>query len=139
MFRDPQVNYYVRDVDASVNFYGDLLGFEETFRTPAEGAPEHVELKLGGLILGLASNESAQNTHGLTTGGGNPRAEVCLWTDDVDDAYAVLVARGVPSLSEPHDFLGGRLRAAWLADPDGNPVEIVCQRHDSSSEQQHTD
>jgi catechol 2,3-dioxygenase-like lactoylglutathione lyase family enzyme len=131
MFRDPQVNYYVRDVEASVSFYVDLLGFEETFRTPAEGTPEHVELKLGGLILGLASTESAKNTHGLTTGGGNPRAEVCLWTDDVDKAYATLVARGVPSLSAPHDFLEGRLRAAWLSDPDGNPVEIVAQRQNT--------
>lgn len=133
MFRDPQVNYYVSDVEESLNFYVDLLGFEETFRTPVEGPPEHVELKLGGLILGLASNESAKNTHGLTTGGGNPRAEVCLWTDDVDAAYSMLVAKGIPSLSEPHDFLGGRLRAAWLADPDGNPVQLVTKRHPDSS------
>lgn len=135
MFRDPQINYYVEDVDVSVRFYVDLFGFEETFRTPETGTPSHVEVRLGGLILGLASNESARNTHGLTTGGGNPRAEVCLWTDDVDSAYADLVARGVPSLSEPHDFLEGRLRAAWLADPDGNPVEIVEDRRAAASVQ----
>ncbi len=128
MFRDPQVNYYVRDVEVAARFYVEMLGFAETFRTPASGPPEHVELRLGGLILGLASTESAKTTHGLTTGGGNPRAEVCVWTDDVDEAHARLVARGVPSLSAPHDFLGGRLRAAWLADPDGNPVEIVARR-----------
>ena len=128
MFRNPQINYYVRDVDASMHFYVKLFGFEETFRTPATGTPEHVELRFGGLILGLASIDSARKTHGLTTGGGNPRAEVCLWTDDVDGAYAELVALGVPSLSAPHDFLDGRLRAAWLADPDGNPVEIVAQQ-----------
>jgi lactoylglutathione lyase len=113
LFRDPQINYYVGDVDASVRFYCELFGFEETFRTPPTGTPEHVELRLGGLILGLASTESAQQTHGLTTGGGNPRAEVCLWTDDVDQVYADLVARGVSALSSPHDFLDGRLRAAW--------------------------
>ena len=84
MFRDPQVNFYVHDVETSVRFYVDLFGFEETFRTPSSGAPEHVELRLGGLILGLASVESALGTHGLTTGGGNPRAEVCVWTDDAD-------------------------------------------------------
>ncbi|HEX5164992.1 MAG TPA: VOC family protein [Thermomicrobiales bacterium] len=133
MFRDPQINYYVRDVDASVRFYCDLFGFEETFRTPDSGTPEHVELRLGGLILGLASTESARRTHGLTTGGGNPRAEVCLWADDVDRSYADLVARGVPSLSAPHNFLGGRLRAAWVADPDGNPVEIVAEQQVVSS------
>ena len=130
MFRDPQVNLYVRDVEVAARFYVEQIGFEETFRTPEAGTPEHVELRLGGLILGLASNASASATHGLTTGGGNPRAEVCVWTDDVDAAHARLVAAGAPSLSAPHDFLGGRLRAAWLADPDGNPVEIVARRPD---------
>jgi lactoylglutathione lyase len=112
VFRDPQINYYVRDVTASVDFYTELLGFKETFRTPTTGAPQHVELRLGGLLLGLASHASALNTHGLTTGGGGPRAEVCVWTDDVDATYAALVERGVPSLSAPHAFLDVRLRAA---------------------------
>lgn len=57
---------------------------------------------------------------------GAPRAEVVLWTDDVDAAYAALVAAGAPSVSPPHDFLGF-LRAAWVMDPDGNPVEIVMR------------
>jgi hypothetical protein len=52
---------------------------------------------------------------------------VVLWADDVDAAYADLVARGVPGISAPHTFLDGRLRAAWVMDPDGNPVEIVTQ------------
>ena len=125
MFRDPQVNFYVRDVETSVRFYADLFGFVESFRTPLSGPPTHVELRLGGLVLGLASIDAALNEHGLTTGGGNPRAEVCLWTDDVDREYAKLIELGVPSLSSPRDFLG-RLRVAWVADPDGNPVNIVA-------------
>lgn len=128
MFRDPQVNFYVRDVEESVQFYAGLFGFEETFRTPSSGAPKHVEMRLGGFILGVASIESALNSHGLTTGGGNPRAEVCVWTDDVDRAYSKLMEQGAEPLSSPHDFLDGRLRAAWVADPDGNPVEIVAEQ-----------
>ncbi|MBX8636590.1 MAG: VOC family protein [Thermoplasmata archaeon] len=34
MFRDPQVNLYVDDVETSVAFYRDLFGFSETFSTP---------------------------------------------------------------------------------------------------------
>jgi catechol 2,3-dioxygenase-like lactoylglutathione lyase family enzyme len=128
VFRDPQVNFYVRDVEASVRFYTELFGFKESFRTPASGSPEHVEVRLDGLILGLSANAAALNTHGVVTGGGNPRAGVCLWTDDVDAAYARLVERGVTSLNGPHDFLDGRLRVAWLADPDGNPIEVVTER-----------
>jgi lactoylglutathione lyase len=59
MFRDPQVNYYVRDVDGCARFYRDL-GFTETFRTPRDGTPVHVELHLGELTLGLAAVEAAR-------------------------------------------------------------------------------
>lgn len=126
MFREPQVNFYVRDVERSVRFYAELLGFVETFRTPEEGEPANVELRMGGLILGLASIESARSVHGLAADEGPPRAEVCVWTDDVDAAYAWLLARGAEEVSAPHDFLG-RLRAAWVADPDGNPVQVVAR------------
>jgi predicted enzyme related to lactoylglutathione lyase len=53
--------------------------------------------------------------------------EVVVWTDDADAAYARLVAAGAPALSEPHDWLG-TLRVAWVADPEGNPVELVQRR-----------
>lgn len=127
MFHDPQINLYVEDVDEATRFYRDLLGFTETFRTPEQGTPIHVELRLGQLTLGLAAIEAAQEMHGLEVGGGPPRGEVLVWTDDVDDAYAALTAQGARALSAPHDFLAD-LRAAWIADPDGNPVEIVQKR-----------
>ena len=50
-----------------------------------------------------------------------------VWTDDVAHAYTDLAARKVRTLSAPHDFPGS-LRAAWVADPDGNPVQIVMRR-----------
>ena len=58
---------------------------------------------------------------------GPPRAEVVVWTDDVDAAFADLSGKGVRVLSPPHDFLAS-LRAAWIADPEGNPVQIVMRR-----------
>lgn len=127
MFHSPQINLYVADVDASVGFYRDLLGFTETFRTPERGTPIHVELRLGELTLGLAAIESVRDMHGIATGTGPPRAELVVWTEDVDAAFAGLVAKGARALSEPHDFLAS-LRAAWVADLDGNPVQIVMRR-----------
>ncbi len=128
VFRNPQVNFYVDEVEATLQFYVDAFGFEETFRTPAEGKIDHAELRLDGFILGLATNAAARDHHGLTTGGGNPSAEVCIWTEDVDQTYAKLLEHGAESLSAPHDFLNGRLRAAWVADPAGNPVQIVTKQ-----------
>ena len=127
-FTDPAINYYVEDVEIAMHFYVEQFGFVETFRTPKQGKPIHVELTLGPLILGLASKEAAQVMHGLRLGSaGSPRAELVLWTDNVDEAYARLIEKGVPSVSAPHDFLSS-LRAAWVMDPDGNPVQIVSRR-----------
>src|SRR4051812_7252587 len=124
MFRDPQVNTYVRDVETTVRFYTELLGFTESFRTPETGPPVHVEVRLGGLILGFADIEATKEMHGLSVDSGPKRAEVVVWTDDVDSAFARLVAAGATPLSPPHNFID-RLRAAWVADPDGGPVQMV--------------
>jgi catechol 2,3-dioxygenase-like lactoylglutathione lyase family enzyme len=126
-FADPQVNLYVVDLESSLRFYREVLGFTETFRTPKEGAPDHVELRLGSWKLGLATFEALRRDHGVRTDRGPPRGEVVLWVEEVDAAYAWLRGRGVPSLSPPHDF-AGTLRAAWVADPEGNPVQLVCRR-----------
>lgn len=110
-----------------MRFYVENFGFVETFRTPEQGEPMHVEVTLGAFILGLASREAGKTMHGLKLSpGGFPRAEVVLWTDDVDLAYTTWVDKGVPSVSAPHNFLSS-LRAAWVMDPDGNPVQIVSR------------
>lgn len=59
----------------------------------------------------------------LNEGSGRLRRgiEIVLWTDE-DAASNALVAKGVPLLSSDHDFLNGKLRSAWIADPDGNPI-----------------
>ena len=126
-FTSPQINLYSRDVERAVAFYKGL-GFSETFRTPRTGAPDHVELKSGTFTLGVASVAAAERQHGLTPHGEGRWIEVVLWTDDTHRAVNELEARGIRVLSPVHDFLGGRLRSAWVADPDGNPIQLVQRR-----------
>jgi len=126
MFVTGLVNLYTRDIQAGLRFYRDLLGFVETFRTPSEGIPEHVELRLGGFTVGLGTVEAARRVHGIEAEPGSPAMALVVWTDDVDGAYAKLVAAGVPVLQPPHDT-GGSNRNALLRDPDGNLVEIVAK------------
>jgi catechol 2,3-dioxygenase-like lactoylglutathione lyase family enzyme len=128
MFSTPQVNIYSEDVDNSVEFYRGF-GFEETFRTPRDGPPIHVELALDGFKVGIAAASSAVADHGLDLDLSKPGRgmEILLWTDDTDAAFAGLVAAGARVLSEPHDWLG-TLRVAWVADPDDNPIELVQRR-----------
>ncbi|HTZ91763.1 MAG TPA: VOC family protein [Streptosporangiaceae bacterium] len=121
------VNLYTSDIEAGLRFYRDLLGFTETFRTPAEGVPSHVELELGGFMVGLGTVEAARRVHGVDAVPGSPAMVLVVWTDDVDVACAELAAAGVPVLQDPHDS-GNNNRSALLRDPDGNLVEIVAKR-----------
>lgn len=103
-------------------------GRPDSSRSTSTGTPIHVELCLDGFILGLATIGSLQEVHGVSVGTGPPRAEVVVWTDDVDEAFGMLSGKGVRVPSPPHDFLAS-LRATWIADPEGNPVQIVMRRN----------
>jgi lactoylglutathione lyase len=127
MFITALVNLYTRDIEAGLRFYRDLLGFAETFRTPTEGIPEHVELQLNGFTIGLGTVEAASRVHGIEAAPGSPAMVLVVWSDDVDKACAELSAAGVPVLQPPHDT-GNNNRNALLRDPDGNLVEIVAKR-----------
>ncbi len=122
-FQDPALNFFARDVVREVNFYTDLLGFMETFRTPKDGIPVHVEMRLGQFLLAVTSVEAALADHGLVLNPGPPSAELVVWTEDTDAAYMALTEKGAISLVAPHDFLESH-RVAWVADPEGNPIHI---------------
>lgn len=127
MFSGFQINMFVEDVEPCVSFY-KALGFEETYRTPAQGAPEHVEVRALGLTLGIASVVAARHVHGLEVSSDGNAVEVCLWSDDVDAAFESMLQAGGRPVREPHDFQGGRLRTSWVRDPANNLVEVVQQR-----------
>jgi lactoylglutathione lyase len=126
MFVTAFVNLYTADIQAGVRFYRDLLGFEETFRTPIHGTPEHVELTLNGFALGLGTVEAAKNAHGVDASPGSPAMALVIWTDDVDAAFQQLTSAGTPIVQPPHNT-GNDNRNALLRDPDGNLVEIVAK------------
>ena len=120
------LNIYTRDLAAALAFYGELLGFEETFRAPDPEAPEHVELRLDGVTVALSTAEAAARVHGIEATPGSRGYQLVIWTDDVGAAYDALVTAGVPGITPPHDT-GNNNRNALLRDPDGNLVEIVSK------------
>ena len=126
MFATGFVNLYTADIEAGLQFYRDLLGFEETFRTPREGTPEHVELTLNGFALGLGTVEAARAAHGVDALPGSPAMALVLWTDDLDLAFAHVASAGTRIVQPPHNS-GNNNRNAFVRDPDGNLVEIVSK------------
>jgi lactoylglutathione lyase len=126
MFASAMVNLYTADIEAGLRFYRDLLGFRETFRTPLEGTPDHVELILNGFTVGLGTVAAARKVHGVEAAPGSPAMVLVVWTDDVDAAFQQLTSAGTRVVQPPHDT-GNNNRNALLRDPDGNLVEIVAK------------
>jgi lactoylglutathione lyase len=126
MFSSGLVNLYTNDIEAGLTFYRDRLGFTETFRTPTDGVPEHVELALDGFVIGLGTVAAARRVHSVDAAPGQPAMVLVLWTDDVDAAFDTLSSAGAPVLQAPHD-VGNNNRTALLRDPDGNLVELVAK------------
>jgi catechol 2,3-dioxygenase-like lactoylglutathione lyase family enzyme len=122
-FRSPQVIIFSDDLPVAAAFY-ERLGFRETFRTPVDGDPIHVDLELDGYRIGIASGRSTREDHGLEPVTTGQRAAVVLWTDDTAASYGELVGTGTTGLRPPTRWLD-RLLIAWVADPDGNPVQLV--------------
>ncbi len=126
-FNEPSVNFYVINAEQSASFYCRLFGFKETFRTPEHGTPDHIEIKKGEFTMGFATHAASSSVHRLKTESGSGNAEIVLWVEDTDEAFDFLTSNGVRAVREPHNFIG-KLRAAWLEDPDGNHIQIVSRK-----------
>lgn len=122
-FANPQVILFVADCERAATFY-QQFGFKETFRTSAD-SPAKVEMALDGFGLGLALPGPAVESHGLDPISSGHRACITLWTENVDAAYAMALDAGAADHAAPHGFLDGRLRVAFVEDPDGHPMQLV--------------
>src|ERR1700712_3337253 len=108
----------VSDVDRSIAFYADKLGFNKDFDVqPSEGVrvvqftPEGSGCSVGfgtGLDVYTGEPGSVRGLH--------------LAVEDIVEARAELVGRGV-DVGEIKDF-GGGVRGADFSDPDGNSFEL---------------
>jgi catechol 2,3-dioxygenase len=111
----------VRDLDRSLSFYRDLLGFK-------------VVSELSNVMIFLAAN--GQNHHDLAllrvgqqaaspvptaVGLYHVAIQLADW-DAVRAAHAILVERGLLRGAVDH----GVSRSLYTADPDGNEIELYC-------------
>ena len=123
--RAHHIAIYTRDLARLELFYTQLLGFPVVRRWEAAGI---VFVNAGGLWIELTRQDAPDD-------GAQPRAldqgvginHVALQVDAVDRWFRELVAKGVPVLAAPADY--ENVRVAFLADPDGNMLELI-EDHD---------
>jgi catechol 2,3-dioxygenase-like lactoylglutathione lyase family enzyme len=132
------INLKVGDLRASIDFYS-RVGFPEFLRlTERDGSTWIVYLKITEkLYIELLPGGEGRGGDEAATG----LNHLCLTTDDIEATITELSNVGIP-LSEPFDpakrGVDGN-RGAWIADPDGNRIEIMemaanCVQYDAIAE-----
>lgn len=115
------VVFYVKDIDASREFYEKKLGF------PVKETDDgYVEFKTTGVPLALMTLDAAKDLTGeavATDKGTRPFSISLGEVADVDQAYEELRTAGVSFAKAPTTQPWGQ-RTAHMADPDGNLLEI---------------
>ena len=102
-----------KDFDAAVEFYGGVLGLEESKRW---GQMPGVEFETGNLTIAVMQSDA----FGLEFQANNHPIE--LRVEDFDAAYAELQSRGVEFKGETID--SGVCHQAFFEDVDGNALAI---------------
>ena len=113
----------VKDIQRTVAFYRDGLGFTMVFTFKKAGAFKGAYFALGGqsFIEVFEVDEPVGITH------------FCLETDDIDAFIAAATAKGISCT--PKSLGGDHTWQTWLRDPDGHAFEI--HQYTDSSMQFH--
>lgn len=112
---------FVSDMDRSVKFYRDVLGFSLRF-----DSPEWTEFDTGGTTLSLHITEKPPAGETPHTSSPPGRCQIGLQVDDLDAFHDELSNQGVHCLREPTEEFGVKL--AKYADPDGLPFSVSERR-----------
>ena len=112
--------FRVSDVEASLRFYTETLGFNERFRFGDYAGVEHgdVQIHLAGPSV----------PNGRSIGQGS----IYIFCDDVDAYHAEITAKGVTAQAPPKDHEYG-MRDFVINDPDGNLLGFGQEVMESAS------
>lgn len=113
---------YSTDLARAAEFYGRILGLQETYRFPRVGEPEHVEFRVGSATVAVSSAAGLRSHHMPESTPGHP-FELGFETENVDALVDDLRTQGVTILREP-DMSPAGIRYAYIEDPDGTWISL---------------
>jgi lactoylglutathione lyase len=107
--------FSVSDMDASLRFYVDGLGFEMTKKWIDEGKLRWCWLQLGGAALML------QQFPNVPEGKRGEGVSICFQCKDALAIYHAAIARGIQA---KNPFVGNRMWVTVMIDPDGYKLDF---------------
>ena len=123
MLRSAAPSFTVNDVEKSLAWYRDVLGFVVKDRWEHEGKLAGVEMAAGGVIFMLGQDDWKK---GRDRAKGEGVRIYCSTVQDVDELARRIKARGGNLTQEPRDEPWGR-RDFALVDPDGYKITIGAE------------
>lgn len=120
------VAYQADDLAAATKWYGDVLGIEPYFNTPA-----YVEFRIGDYQheLGILDRRYLGELGGAEGSATGPAGVITYWhVDDVPAAIDRLLAMGATPHQPPRDFGEGFIGAS-VVDPFGNILGLMYNPH----------
>lgn len=105
-----------RDLDAAVEFYGNVLGLRRSVYLKDRN---YAEFETGNLTLSIYNAEAMGLQHSVNSNA------IALHVDDSAAARSILEERGVKFNGETLDT--GVCHMAFFADPDGNALMLHCR------------
>jgi lactoylglutathione lyase len=119
----------VKDLDRSLDYYINKLGFPEMMRLRKDdGSVWLVYLRITDeQYLEVFPGADGDRAPGWDANGMN---HLCLIVDDIDPVLAQIAAAGLELLLPLKTAIDGN-RQAWLEDPDGNRIELMEMAPDS--------
>ncbi|ETK34747.1 VOC family protein [Microbispora sp. ATCC PTA-5024] len=128
------VGLSVADLDRQCRFYIEAFGFHEEYRTEIPDAGIRMALLAGAGRTGIELTERAGSASRhfadpVEAAGTQGYFHWALTVDDLDAAVATAVACGARPVSAPAPARRPGIRFAYLADPEGNLVELLHHTH----------
>ena len=115
------------DAAGLIEFLTNAFGAVERMRMPMpDGSVAHAEVEIGGAAVMLSSAMPPEFPP--------TAAQIHLYVEDVDGAYAQAVSAGAAGVAEPADQFYGE-RIGRVVDPAGNTWSIATHVEDVTPEQ----
>lgn len=120
----------VEDIDRAVDFYTRVLGLRLGHRSG-----EYAQLDTGVTRIGFYTRPAMSEALGFEIAAppaGATGSEVGFKVDDVDAAYAEVLAGGAAAVTPPTTRAWGQ-RTAYVRDPDGHLIEFAQDLQDEKA------
>jgi lactoylglutathione lyase len=120
------VRVVAKDAEALGKFYATAFGMHETNRLPTQSGPE-LFMNFGATAEAARANESPAIVIMQTAQGpaGDPVMHVILTVSDAAATAAAAKAAGGKVTREPAQFGTSGIVIAFVADPEGNVIELI--------------